>query len=512
MQAVLAAAPLVVACLLLVAGRGAVWASVAAVACAVVIAAWAFPIPVDQMWVAAGSLVPTTAEVLVILLGGVVLSEMLSTSGAQRRLAGWVQQCCADPGRAVLLIVLGITPFAESVTGFGIGMVIAVPLLRHIGLSATKSAVLGLLGLVTVPWGSLAPGTLVAAQLGNVDFTALGVRSAALSGVVFLVMGAAALLVAYGWRRMVGYLPDLAVVASVLWGAVWSVNSVLGTPLAGALGSLVAIGAALGLSKLRDRVSLRADPPTRQSLFPYSLLVGGLLITSLVVRAVGASGAWGWTASPATWLVITVVVTPSLVGLHSAKLRGAVVAGFHRWRPIAIATALFLALGGILTATGMSTALAEAASGLGPAYLLLVPVVGGVGGFITGSNTGANAMFAASQAQAAHALGVSSLHVLSVHNVASSLSIMAAPARVALAASLASAEPAPASTRTEASEAVKSVPTTEATSTAASTSVTSTTEETSATHPASSRTVMLTVLAADAIVVAALAVLSITLA
>lgn len=509
MHAVLAAAPLVVACVLLAVGVGTVRAAMASVACAALIAVLAFPVPAAQAWSTAGSLGPTTVEVVVILLGGVVLSELLASSGAQRQLASWVQRCCADSGRAVLLIVLGITPFAESVTGFGIGVVVAVPLLRHLGLPPTKSAVLGLLGFVIVPWGALAPGTLVAAQLGGVGFDELGVRCAALSGPAFVIVGAAALIVACGSRRAATYLPDLAMVAGVLWATVWAANLLVGTPLAGVIGGLASIAAALGLSRLRDRVSLRIDAATWWALCPYALLVAGLLTSSLVVRAVGVRGVWQLVASPAMWLVLTCLATPALVGLRGPGLRAAVGTALRRWRPIAVATALFLVLGGVLTATGMSAALAEAASRLGPVYLALVPVVGGLGGFITGSNSGANAMFAASQAQAAHALGASNLQILATQNVSASVLTMAAPSRVALAVSLADTAPSKSSVSPQAKT---SGTTTSPSPIQGLTPPIPATAESRAAEPVRTRTVMRAVLAADAVVLAVLGVLNVFLA
>lgn len=439
MHAAFAAAPLVLACVLLAAKVSAPRAAAVSLVCAVLVAVFVFPIPAAPAWSTARSLGPTALEVLVILLGGVVLSEILSASGAQHQLATWVQQCCADPGRAVLLIVLGITPFVESITGFGVGVVVAVPLLRHIGLPAGKAAVLGLLGLVIVPWGALAPGTLVAAQLGGVPFDELGVRSAVLSGPVFAIMGGAALVVACGWRSARAHGPDLLLVAGTLWTAVWATNRLIGTPLAGAIGSLATIAVTLALSRIRDQVSLGLDGPTWHALRPYGLLVAGLLSSSVVVMAVGAEGPWELVASPSTWLMITCLATPLLVGLRGTELSAAVMTALRRWWPIAVATALFLTLGGVLTATGMSTTLAQAASQLGPVYLFLVPFLGGLGGFIAGSNAGANAMFAASQAQAAHVLGADVTQVVGMQNVSASLLTMAAPPRVALAASLATA-------------------------------------------------------------------------
>ena len=57
-------------------------------------------------------------------------------------------------------------------------------------------------------------------------------------------------------------------------------------------------------------------------------------------------------------------------------------------------------------------------------------------GYLTGSNSAANAMLAAPQAQIATTLELSQLPAMAVHNVASSLLLMGTPAKVELAAQL----------------------------------------------------------------------------
>lgn len=84
------------------------------------------------------------------------------------------------------------------------------------------------------------------------------------------------------------------------------------------------------------------------------------------------------------------------------------------------ATALFPLLGAVMVGSGMSGQIAVTLAGLGGAHLFLIPVLGGVGGFITGSNSGANAMFAGPQAQAAQALGASVVPAAAAQNVSAS--------------------------------------------------------------------------------------------
>src|SRR5699024_49285 len=109
----------------------------------------------------------------------------------------------------------------------------------------------------------------------------------------------------------------------------------------------------------------------------------------------------------------------------------------RQWQPVALTTVLFLALGVLFAASGMSAAIATSAAGLGPAYPAIAPWIGAVGGFITGSNTGASAMFATIQAQTAHSIGYSTLTMVGLQNVGASLATMASPPRLLMAMTVA---------------------------------------------------------------------------
>ena len=110
----------------------------------------AFPLTAQAALQAATGWLPVLVEVLLIVGGGLLLSEVLRAAGAQKALAQWVMGRTGQGVGAVLLVVHGVTPFAESLTGFGIGITIGIPLLAHSGLPARKVAVIGLLGLCAV--------------------------------------------------------------------------------------------------------------------------------------------------------------------------------------------------------------------------------------------------------------------------------------------------------------------------------------------------------------------------
>ncbi|WP_026820566.1 L-lactate permease [Arthrobacter castelli] len=435
--ALLASTPIVCACLLLGLGIRSSIAASAAVLTAVVVSALAFPISPASAAEVASSLGPVVIEVLLIILGGVLLGGLLRASGAQQVISEWVERACSNPQRAVLLVVLGITAFAESVTGFGLGVIVGIPILLHFGLSPTRAATVGLLGLTSGAWGSLAPGTLVAAELGNVSFRLLGTWSAVFNLPVLLVMSLTSLVIAFGFRRAVPYMPHAVGVSLLMWVVLIGFNYFISVPLAGVAATLTGIAATLLIARFRDgsRASFRG--PIRRAVLPYSVLICGLLGTSLLLDAFDAGSLAEYAASPALWLLITCAVTPKLVGMPTRRLPRLFVEGLGTWWAIGYATGAFLVLGGILAASGMSSAMAGYAAQLGKPYLTLIPVIGGIGGFITGSNTGSAAMFSTSTVQAAEQLNSSRLVALAGQNAAASVTFMSAPPRVALAISVA---------------------------------------------------------------------------
>ncbi|WP_367042026.1 L-lactate permease [Streptomyces sp. Je 1-332] len=447
MNAALATLPILVTLGLLAAKVRALYAALAALGTAGGLTAVVFHTPLAELGEAQLHMLPTLVELAGILFGGILLSELMSRTGAQARLGDRLGGASGPQSRAVLLVVFGVTPFAESLTGFGIGVVVAIPLLRRLGLAPAKAAVVGLLGLVTVPWGSLAPGSLVSAELGGVDFQELGVVSALLSAPVFLVCGAAALAVAFGIRRAASAAGELLLATGTLWLTVWAVNRFIGVPLAGVLGGLAVIAVLLLVSRLQERTNSPAaapGEPVRRALAPYAFLVLGLLAGRAALTAASIEEGW-WTviAGPAGWLLLTTALTPRLLGVADEILPDAARSALSRWWQVTLTTAIFLILGTLLTVTGMSREMAEACAALGPAYLLLAPWIGAAGGFLAGSNTGANAMFAASQGAAAHALGYPALQLVGIQNVSAALASAGSVARVVLAAELATSTPGP---------------------------------------------------------------------
>src|SRR5918994_1232399 len=114
----------------------------------------------------------TIGRVLYVLVGGLLLYNVLSEGGAVDRVSRFLTEVEPDRGALALLVVLGAAPFFESITGFGVAVVISAPILLSAGFAPLKAAVLSSWGQCAVPWGALGVGTLIGADLARMDFGA----------------------------------------------------------------------------------------------------------------------------------------------------------------------------------------------------------------------------------------------------------------------------------------------------------------------------------------------------
>lgn len=439
MQQLLPLIPILVVIVLLVRGIrpvvAAVWAYLSSLSLLLL-----YPVSRSEFWQSHTVALELAAEVSAILLGGIALDELTRRSGHDIHVGNWLQDIAPDRSSAVLLIVLGFTPFFGSVTGFGVGAQIATTLLRTLGLS--KLGILFLLGLIAVPWGALAPGTLVAARLAGVSFQSLGVLSALLSLPLFLLSSSLALYTLGGLSAIRLQLLLLLRGCLTLWVGITLSNFLFGTPLVGALGSVMTI-VTLGELWRPQRFS------RQQIMFlsPYIVLVvllisGRILALPLTAThptlswilahpalALGLTTAWVWQQNRST---IRSRLRRSEQDHHDAVSPRWTSKVLQRWVPVALTTLLFLFLGHIFATLGVTSNLADLLSKVSRWALISTPWLGELGGYVTGSNTGSNALFAELQAQIATTLGLSPLFVVALQNVAASFATMASPMRLSL--------------------------------------------------------------------------------
>lgn len=341
---------------------------------------------------------------------------------------------------ADLLFTTGflLGPFAESVTGFGVGTVFAIGTLRAAGLSGAPAAAIALLAQILVPWGGLGPGTTVGAALAGLPAQTLAWHTALLSA-AWLV-----LLLPLFWRlaalagrpvplarrpAQAGWI--VAMAALLLAGnrlLPWEIAGVLAT------GPLLAIRL------------LRAHPPRSREDWRSAFAAAApyLLLTAVLLGGRAWGGAPALAPFPglpplplthpmvALWLVALLLIRRRAGPLH------AIGAALRRWRRPGIAILLYVLLARWLAGAGIAAALAGALErGLGGAAPFAAPFLGMAGGFFSGSNVGSNSTMMAIQAALGGLFHLPPALLPAVQNFTGSACMMLSPQACAVAAGLA---------------------------------------------------------------------------
>jgi lactate permease len=425
-----ASLPFVVAAVGLVAlGWPAPWAGVASLAMAVLGAlVW----PGLEAAAVPGALlggVGTSAQVLFVLFGGLLLYNLLTAGGAVEEVSRFLGRL--EPDRVALAagVVVGVAPFFESVTGFGVAVVISAPILLAAGFTSLRAAVLASWGQCAVPWGALGVGTVIGAHLAGMGFGPLSDASALLSLPLFSVYGLAAVVLA-GGRNGVRRHGVEAVVLGLVAGVGTLITSLYLVPeLSGAVGGIAAT--ALFLARRRRRL----DGIPVRALLPYAFLLALLAATSGlgVVRA-ALAGLGPIFDGPGLPLLVSAAFAAVLFGLGGERVEAASRRTITQWLPTAGAVLTFVLAGEVVAEGGAAGLLAGGAEGLGGLFPAVSPVLAALGGALTGSNAASNALFMPLQVEAARGLDLSAGLTAAVQNVAGSHASMLAPQRLVLAA------------------------------------------------------------------------------
>jgi lactate permease len=371
----------------------------------------------------------TSAQVLYVLFGGLLLYNLLSAAGAVEAVSRFLGRL--EPDRVALAagVVVGVAPFFESVTGFGVAVVISAPILLAAGFTPLRAAVLASWGQCAVPWGALGVGTVIGAHLAEMGFGTLSDASAFLSLPLFPVYGVAAVVLAGGWTGVRRRGAE-AIVLGLVAGAGTIVTSLYLVPeLSGAVGGLAAT--AVFLAQRRHRLS---GVPVR-ALVPYAFLLALLAVANGIGVLRSALEKLGPVFDgPGLPLLVSGVFAALLLGLGGGEAGAATRRTATQWLPTAGAVLTFVLAGEVVAEGGAAGLLAGGAEALGVFFPAVSPVLAALGGALTGSNAASNALFMPLQVEAARGLDLSEVLTAAVQNVAGSHASMLAPQRMVLAA------------------------------------------------------------------------------
>jgi lactate permease len=378
-------------------------------------------------------------QVLAIIVTGVFFHR-----ANQTRLVDAGRALDATPRRLWSVCFL-LAPFAESVTGFGVGYIIALAALRRLGIGGLPALLLGLYSQSLVPWGALAIGTTVGATLAGLTPNQLGMASALLQ----IPIHALYLVLYWRFARAAGLaVPPAQKLDDMLWTAlllalVVLVNRFSDIEIAGAAPTALLLALRFWRDERPD--GLRALAALRANA-PYVALTLALCATRLVtplrdllkpllaLKPYDNQPAFAPFYAPGFWLLaigtaVVLLGRASLAKVTRETARGA-------WRASAV-TVAFMLMAELYVGSGMAAAIAAALHGAAGRFAILgVPPFGAVSGFLTGSGAAANAMVMPMEIALGHALGLDPAWIAAVQNSIATNLTMLSPIRVSMGAAI----------------------------------------------------------------------------
>ncbi|MFF7400326.1 hypothetical protein ACFZAI_28000 [Achromobacter sp. NPDC008082] len=341
-----------------------------------------------------------------------------------------------------------IGPFAESATGFGVGMLGTVLLIRPLGLKPRDIMVFALLSQTLIPWGAMGSGTLLASAYARVPAAQL-----ALYSMVAVALLMAVWMLLY-WRtaRLAGLRADAAehrreaVWMAASLGLLSAATAVLGpeTALLAAYGPLIVLR--FVMDRRPDRHQLLAA--ARRAL-PYILVIACLVATRLIPalnRALGALAdirpfadlpAWMPFLHAGSWLIagaLAMAVWRRQPRALAAQARASWKTGRHA----VMSVFLFAMMAEVLAGAGISQAYADGLfATLQDWTILITPLLAGAFGILANSGNAPNSLFMPSQLSLALHAGLNVPAAAALLHVSGTAMGIFSPVRMSIAAGLA---------------------------------------------------------------------------
>ncbi len=411
-----------------------------------------------------------------ITFWGVMLFNTMVTTGSFDKLRRWlVQQGTRDVRVQTILFAWALGALLEGLVGFGYPWAFVAPILIAIGIPDLDAIrVAAIANNAPVSYGALgapiiALATVTAGTLGVPFIELLPIYSASVGKIVAILALLPPWILLYlvsGSQGMWSAWP-LAIVGSLGYIAGQLPTAVyLGPYLPDVFGSIVCFALLLLLLKVWRPAQVLAyggAPATGDTeavahgLARGDIVAAWLPIAILIAVVVAWTGPWstlpsirvvqlavaasssitagakitagfnwtpfvGGTAILVSWIIVAVVSRLSLrqVGEIFAKTWS------QMWGACLVGVFIF-GLAYVFNFSGMAGSLASAFSKIGPAFVIVAPILGFIGVALSGSNTSTNAMFGTFQALVGKVLGFPLLLLPTLNSVGAEIGKPVAP-------------------------------------------------------------------------------------
>ena len=408
-----------------------------------------------------------------ITFWGLIIFNTLTLTGLFDTFKQWlIKQATADVRVQTILLAWAFGALLEGLVGFGYPWAVVAPILIALGvLELDAIRVAAIANNAPVSYGALGAPIIALNAVTGLGLLPLSASVGKVVAVLALLPPWVLIYLVSGKRGLRDGWP-LAIVGSLSYIAgQLPVSQFLGPYLPDIAGALVSFGALLLLLKFwRPRTVLgyggvpledtgapvatiepeAADQPRRSigaALLPFLILIVVVVlwtgpwsklpaqslakftlpaISSITGKQTSILFSFtpfiGGTSILASWLIMLAFIRPSMSTLSEVFRR----TFKQMWGALLVGVFIF-GLAFVFNYSGMAPSLANGFSKIGPAFILLAPILGWIGVALSGSNTSTNAMFGLVQVQVGRLLGFPVLLLPTLNSVGAEVGKPVAP-------------------------------------------------------------------------------------
>lgn len=394
------------------------------------------------------------ATIAPYILGGLLFWQLASqpssaapADAAQARAPAGVH-VVREQRRLLFFACFLVGPFAEAATGFGVGMVGTIALLRGMRIAPRHLMVFGLLSQTMIPWGAMSSGTLLAAAYARMDPTTLALYTMIPTALLMPVW------LALFWRtaRQAGIPTSRReCLREAGWvGAGLALVTVAVVYLGPETSLLAVYGPLIVLRYLADSRPGRSQfLAIARRMLPYVALIAVLVATRIspglkaTLAALGSVApfpdlpAWSPFLHAGSWLIAGGILTAMLRG-HAAQLPRQAQSTWATGKHAVLTVFLFAMMAEVLASAGISQAFARQMFALlHQGALFVAPLCSAAFGILSNSGNMPNSLFMSSQTAVAVQAGLSVPAVAALQHVSGTSMSLFSPVRMSIAAGLA---------------------------------------------------------------------------
>lgn len=436
---------------------------------ALAIAVFAFGLDSFGLTVALGKGMSLALYVLLIIWAAVFLYHLVDEFTATEVINRNIVLLIHDPFFQFVTMAWLFSAVLQGIAGFGVPVIIVVPILIELGFHPVTSTAAVLIGHSwAVTFGSMGSSFFTMYLVTNIPQKYLGLTMGMFDVVAMICTGLAVCYLYGGGaavKRGVKFiLPTTAVMSLVLF-------AVVKLEMFSLVGLLTALAGLFCLYFLYRR-STRATFPKRlfanslnlgQAVLPYGVIIVLSLLfqvfkldrVSLAFRFPGFTTALGYVvkAEKAYSKIklfghpAPVILAAALCGIlvyrqvkiwNSRRFQSVLTKTVNKCVPTSISLMFLIMMALVMMDSGMTSLFATTVASLtGQYYPLIAPLFGVLGSFITGSNTNSNVIFGKFQYSVAQAIGVNETVMCGAQSIGGSVGVSMGPTTVLMGCSAA---------------------------------------------------------------------------